>query len=392
MDYRSTIRDVRRIDKRPTQSTNVPGSVRVSMGGEATLPTLEGRLIRAIRLLRMAALRTATAGVAGINGHNGNSSLLCLIDDKGPELSEGPGMENAAHLPPSRNPRTNMRQFFQRNRTLRVFSGRDDLLTNSMVHIFGKAKLFAGEILQSALGRLRPFLLQPGPKALVPMADAFHGRATVPLAVGVGKNVGHAKIAAQNILDGTRLRIIDVTGGRKVEGSAKENQIRFALLCLQHRLLALAGLVWNLQPPTSGPDGNGLLLDVPAQNPQIVCNGAIQPIRALAALVELVGIGNLGDGSNDRLRRESGELRSGRGIAEFMDSKLGKLLRFPCLFRDPITAAIRLVQSVQQCRERALVCLQFDRGRKLQRTIVSRMETDGIPPTAKAVGFLPGEL
>ena len=99
---------------------------------------------------------------------------------------------------------------------------------------------------------------------------------------------------------------------------------------------------------------------------QVVGNRSVWAKRALDFLVELIAVGDLRDGADHHLSRQSCADSCLR-VGHFVDGVRGEGLRVPCLFADPVGA---LVGGFERAQKRMLVaafelhfCSQFHRAR-----------------------------
>src|ERR1700730_17101415 len=138
------------------------GSVGIRVRCEAADLTTETRLAGPILLRDVAAFGTFPRCVAGIDGDQRDSGERRLVVEERPELEKGPTVENSPLLAPSPYPFANPRQIFDGDPAPGAFSESNDLLTYHVVRVFGKARLFAGQFLQSTLGCAGLLALQFG--------------------------------------------------------------------------------------------------------------------------------------------------------------------------------------------------------------------------------------
>jgi hypothetical protein len=383
MSTRLTIRDVWRIDKRPASRTDVRSSVLVGMAGEPALPTLECSLVGPVLFRGVAALKALARSIARINDYHGNTLALRFISDKRPQLSESPGMENAAHTSPNRGPQANVRQIFQRNSPLRVFSERDDLLTNSMIRVATESCFLAGKLLQPTLTRLRAFLLQTLSQPFVTMPDTLDVSTRIAPSIRVRQDIFDAEIAAQKILDLSGVRVVNIARAGQVKGLSVQNQVRFALLKAEQLFLLFSVNKGDLQPSAGCPDRYQVLADIPIQQPQVIGNRSVQPKDSLGFFIQGIRLRHLGNATDNALRVQLRELSTGASVGDFVKFELSKGFRFPRLFRKPIATAVRFAQGILKGRKRTLVCFELYFGSKLHKHIISSMETinkAGNPP------------
>ena len=81
----------------------VRGSVYVGVGSKATGPTMESILGLTVSLLDMPADRALPTAIARINRNQQDGSECRLVDQKCPQLSEGPRMQSCTLRAPGLN-------------------------------------------------------------------------------------------------------------------------------------------------------------------------------------------------------------------------------------------------------------------------------------------------
>jgi hypothetical protein len=79
-----------------------------------------------------------------------NSLAQRFVGNKCLQLSEAPRMERCALRPSSPNPRANVRQILDDNRSLRAFGPRNNPFGETVVDVFGEPIFLTGKHAQSA--------------------------------------------------------------------------------------------------------------------------------------------------------------------------------------------------------------------------------------------------
>src|SRR4030095_209204 len=128
----SELTGLRRIYEAP-KSGEIPGCVEISGNRVATVQTTKCRLAWSVALLTMVALTADARGIARIDQHDGHPGPSRLVFEEPPQLEKRPAAMSIALTPPNRDPRSDMRQVFQRDPSLRVLGGRYDLFADAMI-------------------------------------------------------------------------------------------------------------------------------------------------------------------------------------------------------------------------------------------------------------------
>ena len=272
-------------------------------------------------------LRASAASVARINRYGGKPGKPSLVLDKGPELTKRPLGMSRALRPSNRSPRADALQVFETDSSLGFNGLGYEPLGDYVVRVALVAALPLRQLLQVALGAFRSCLLKPGADALVSPARPFNLFGGVNLTIGVGGNIDHSKINAYPVFGSARRRFLNIHGGEQVPLFVPVDEVGFALAKLQKLSGSLAAYKRDGLPTSDGPDRD--LRVVPAEDAVIIGNRSQRLERALAPLVELVGIGNLGDGADYHLRSEAGGL-SHAVVSELVDPVLPKRAMLPC--------------------------------------------------------------
>lgn len=305
--------------------------------------TGELTLSRAIAFVYVTTGGTGAGRITRVYKDHRNTHALRLVGDKRPELEERPTMQRGALAATNRNPLANAFEVFESNRPLRVFRLRHKLLGDNVIHISGKARLFAGQLTQPTPRRLGAFALQLGAQAAVTLPDAIDLTGRMHFTVRVNGDIRHAQVNAQRALNVNRFRFLHFAGGRQEERAAERDQIGFALARFQKRALPLSTDERDVQATLYRPDRDSRLGKLPGKDTVIVGNAPCGPERALTLTVELVGIGNLANHPHGDLSRKP-ELRPDSLIAQVMQVVLPEGLGFPRRITHKPTGGVGLFQ------------------------------------------------
>src|SRR5215469_17020167 len=153
----------------------------------------------AVALHAVATAGARPACASRVHGDYRYSGHLGLVLHEQAQLRERPRVQNCSLLSPGLNPRADVLEVLKRDAALGAFSFNNDLLGNVVVYPGGETALFPRKGLQSALRRARLFLLKVSPQSPVTVTDGLYLRTGMPLAVGIGGDVGHSKIDPEEV-------------------------------------------------------------------------------------------------------------------------------------------------------------------------------------------------
>ena len=148
----------------------IDGSDHIRRASEPARCADKRRLRFTVLFGTMPAFGTSARSIVRIDEVNRHTTHLGFVADKRPELREGPRMECCALRPSSLHPRANVREFFQRNRSLRAFGLRNNPFGKTVVDVFGKTALLTGQLPKSAAATKCAQFLQLHPQAPMPIA------------------------------------------------------------------------------------------------------------------------------------------------------------------------------------------------------------------------------
>jgi hypothetical protein len=192
------------------------------MANAATLDTEERVLRFTIAFINTTTSRTGARCISRVNEDNGNTGKLSFVLDFLAQIMKRPTMQLIALGASSPNSVTNACQVFQGNRSLSALRFIYQLFADYMIYVIGKARLFAGKILEPALGRLCAPLLQFGTKSFVPVSDTLDMATGMKLPVAIGGDVDNAEVNTQNGVYVYRIGIVNVARGKQIKLTASE--------------------------------------------------------------------------------------------------------------------------------------------------------------------------
>lgn len=304
---------------------------------------------RAIRFVDMTAFRAFTRRVARVHLDHWNACDKRLIQHKHLQLIERPRMQNRSLLSPDPYPITNSSQLLDCYSASGAFGIRNNLLTNYVVYMVGKALFFVAQFLQATVRRSRTELLKFAAKAPLPMSHALYFAAIVALAIGVCSYVGYSEIHPEKVIYIAWLGSFYVARSCQIKLPTMVQQIRFSLPILQEHLLAHTAFEGDMLPTVGRPDRDSLLNDVPGKKPVIVGEGSMLAERALDLFVKLVGIHDLGYGANHHLGGQ-GKALAGFVVYDLVQRRLPELLMLPRLLADPVAGPVSGFERLSQQR------------------------------------------
>jgi hypothetical protein len=273
--------------------------------------------------------------VARIDENERHSRQCGFVGDKHPQLVERPTVENHSLPAPNSYPVANPTQVFELDSACGAFSAGNDLLTDNVVDVAGKAGLPAREKFEPTLGRSGSLTLQLRTQPAVAIADALDLRTRVLSTVGIRGDVRDSKIDAKERGSLKQCRLWHIARGNEIERAILIDQVRLATLAHeQHELLPPASGEADVQPTIQAADRDGHPIHIPAKDAAIVGDGTMRAKGALRLPVELVSVGNLGDAAHRDLGRKS-EVVAKTLVDQRLNAVAIELLRLPRLLGNP---------------------------------------------------------
>jgi hypothetical protein len=323
----------------------------------------------------MAADGTFTGRV--VSGHelDCHARQLGLVGQFSLQVVERPRMQVSPMLSTSLHPRTNTPEVFKGYPSLRAFGIRDYYFRNTMIGIRREAGLFATAFLQEPLGGLGSFVLESAANAEVtatktpdlPPAEEFS-------VTGSGQN-NQSEINADVIRDGWDNGFGNGDSNEEIELAIPQNKIGFPSWQSEQFPLTFAADERNLLPAVDCPDGNGILFAFPGQNAGIIGDTSRWSEFPLNVMVNLIGVGHLGDTADNHLRREEREVMPGGMVYGFMQIVLAEHLGIESNRGETIADAVCLFDGLSQGNRLFLIGSQLNLTYQLHGSrLLSRLE------------------
>jgi hypothetical protein len=387
---------VRRSDNRRVQGslTDYLRPIGVGMCLVSTLLTLEVAASLPVGFGRMAADGTLLAGVEGGHKLDSHARQFGLVFQFVRHVSERPGMQVSPMLFANRYAASDMRQFFQRKSSAAVFGFGDYFFTDTVVDIFGEAGLFATAFLQEPLGGFCAFALEAATDTAITPPQTVDLPATEQFAVAGCGEYDKAEINANVFRYGWTLCFRDGDTDEQVELSVAQNKIRLTAWEPEQLPLPVAANETDHLPAIDRPYRNGVLFAFPRENASIKGNASKRLELPFNLMVKLVSLGNLGDTSDNHLRRERREVTPGGMVDSFMLFVLAENFTLESDNRELATDAVCLCDGVPQGYRLFLAWSQLNLSNQLHGSrLLSRLETvNNKQRRPKGRGFNPKEF
>lgn len=272
---------------------------------------------------------------------------LSLIGDKASQLRECPTMQRGALRPSSPHPRSDMRQILQRNRPLRAFHLRHDLLTQIVIDPCSKPPFLSRKRTQAAAAAQRSFLLQllaQPPMAIAHVLDRFR---LMDNTIGIGCDVGHTQINTYGV--GYRLWFLwhNFRRGEQIPLATNEHKITFANAVGQQRALVFAANERNRLASLNCPDRDSISLV--GKNAIIKGNRAKWLEGAFGFPIQLVGVRNFGNAAHHKLSRQT-KCFFGVVVRQLVNAELLELACIPGDIAYRVTSSVGTFKCLAQQR------------------------------------------
>ena len=214
----------------------------------------------------MAASRAGARRVARVNRNHFHAREGGFVFEKAPQLSESPIRVLGRLRFLNRSPLANMRTFFDRNRPIRVFSLRDKLFRDTMVHIALIAALPAAKFLEPTLCGARADALQDVAAILKPLAVAFNLCTSIALTVTICSDISYPEVNANGVFNFFGGWFKHFADSQQKEIAFVVHEVGLALSRLKQLRLTFAALIRN--PLTAGdrPDSHKPFFRAPRQD------------------------------------------------------------------------------------------------------------------------------
>ena len=358
-----------------------------------TRNTGEGCLIRSVPLIDRPAARAALARVSRIDVSNRHASAQRLIGDEGAKLPERPIMQAVAIFAAGRNPRANMRQFFQRNTAQGAFSIDHNSLRYHVVGMFLKPLLLARHFLETAFCRLGTVALKPLAAFCKLPSRSLDFITSIELAVAIGGKRYNSKIDPKPIARFEAFSFRDVARAGEKPFSAHKAQVDLTLTEGEQITLLVTGNELEFYPAFNRPDRNRIV-SLEAKDTVIIglCSKGSKDRSNIT--IDLECVGNLGNASHGGLRGQS-EVSAYLGIGQLMEVKLSQNASIEALCgkrgASVVTAFERRFENSGMLARRQ----EFDGGDKLHSSNIerfaviarARLAASAIPPRPEGRGF-----
>ena len=350
-------------------------------------------MVGSISFINITANGASLRGVGRIDERYRHTGQLRLVREECAQLCKRPAMQRSSLRLASPYPKADARKFFQGNPAPGAFSLLYDAFADAVVHVGSEASFFAGQLLEATLGRFGAFLLQTLAQATMAMTDIIDVLGGVYLAIGIGGNVDHAEIDAEEAVNVNRIWCLNFARTEQVELTANQAQVAFAAMALQELKLSRPGGKRHLLSTVEGPDAHLLGVQFPGQHSTVKGDGPVRTEGSLPLTVELVGIGNFGDAADGYLCAEP-EPVPNVVIDEVMQGELPERLFLPGYLADVVTSLVGTSKRFVQSLALFVYRLQLDLRRKFHYVESISQNTQHVkkgvwrfPPRPKGRGF-----
>lgn len=306
----------------------------------------------------MRTLGTLARGILRIDRYHGYAIKPRFIFDLASQIGERPIIQSVPLVFTNRDPVANIGKIFQCDSSTGVFGLLHKTFRNNVVLQFLVTLLFTGELFEFAFCRFRSLPLQIASAMRKGLADTLNILAGELFAVRIGYDVDDAKIYAKDVLWVNKIGFFNITNAVKEELFSHVKKFYFTLPVLEHLSLPIAHYEWNGQPTFNRPNGDEIIL-LKADDTVVIGDGSKWAELPLNLCVDLVGIRNFGNSSNDDLSREAERIPNGV-ICELVKVELFERLGLKCLFRDPITRFVDGFHRLKQSFSLELKRFQFN--------------------------------
>ncbi len=309
--------------------------------------------------------------------------------DTGDNLAGFLSLTASALFAKSRGSFSNTFEVFQSDCLARKECILNKLLADVVVHpplIVGRALAHSLQVLFGVLGSLA---LQKSANTLGTAANSLDGFTAVGTAFAVGCKLDNAEVNTENAVRLNQRRVRNADRRHQVEVAIDKGQITFALLKSKKAALVLTAHERQFQTTLYRPDAYLPLVNIPPQDTAIKGNRPRGQKRALSALVQLVGVSDFANSTNNNLCGQPRRSTLSR-VLTFVERILPESLVCPGPCAQAVTDGVgglhRSLQGVRLLRRYE----QFDLGSKFHYTDIIPAITQACQCQTKPIGqFLP---
>lgn len=314
----------------------------------------------------------SSRGISWVNRYYGNPRQFSFVGNFLAEVIKRPGIMLSPLAFSNRDSIPNTAQFFQGDTHRVPFSLFDNSLGDGMVDLFSKAGLLLTSLFEESFSRFSAFPLEFLSEFGVTFSQVIEMAARIAFPFAISRNTLYPQVHAQKLLNVYRVGGFFFARGKEVELTVYQDKVGLAVLMLEKVKLFLSALEGDSQSALSSPDRDSLTVDVPAEDSIIIGNRTVWLKSPLSLLVQLVGVGNFGDTSNNDL---SGQIKLNFYIPinKVMDFELAKDSVIPGNLADVITSLVCPFKGFQQGLMLLWTGLQFDLCRKFHTGIIAKM-------------------
>jgi len=355
------------VDGGPGARTNVLRRVVVCVGNVSAGYTLKNRLAAPVGFVDTAAHITSAGCIARVNSGHDDTELRGFVFQLQFEIGESP-VGNSSALPMTDlclNALTDTTELFDSNAALSVVRLSDDLLTDDVVDVVLESGLFAFNLTQFTLGRLRAFVLQVGTTMCECAANLIDLCAAEVVAIRSCGNLDDAHVNTNEVGNVGLIRLFNKAGRGQVKLIVNKAQVGLSDLALHQFKLVFTRLKGQLQPAINRPDRNLFLADLPRQDVVVKLDCAKRQKGAFDLLVDLVGLRNLGFAPDNYAGVESRERFARIVVCDLVQRELSEYFRFPCALRQPVATGISKFNRLFERLSLFIRNNQLDLGREL---------------------------
>ena len=268
-------------------------------------------------------------------------------------------MSSPLLAPSNRYPVTDTAQVFQGDDASGVLRCLHDALADPVVGVLLETSLFARDLLELSLCRLRLFALKVATAVGIDPALGLHCFPAVHDTVTVRSNVDDPQVHAQRVSCRSGFRGLHRAGRVQVKGAATHAQIALAPLPGQQFPLTLPAHKGDALPPGDGPHGDLRRVQLPGQDAVVVWDGAMRSKNTHRVVIHFVRISHFANAAHHDLSRQVKRITHGL-VRQAVKRKLTKRAGVPGCLADGIAGVVGHFQRLQKGNGLVVIREKFD--------------------------------
>jgi hypothetical protein len=272
-------------------------------------------------LLGVPTLRALLTRMPRVDEQDRHAEKPCLVRYEATKLEEGPVGKSCPLSAPGRYPVSDALEVFEGDSSTGALRLLHERLRDAVVDVLLVPGLTTRDATQLASCSPGSLALQVAASMREATSLVFDVRAAECLSVAINGEVDHAEVDAEEVIDSIFCWLLDLAGGHQEPSLPSPDEVRLSLPVCKQLSLSRAADEGNLDAAFNGPDRDRPVVAEPQESIVVGLGGEAAEGSACLPVACFVGIGDLGDATNNNLGGET-ESVSKVSVDESVDVEL----------------------------------------------------------------------